>query len=208
MYIPPIFNDSTLEEVKDFIERNSFGILINQKEGRSIATHIPLIQSTDTMGQEILYGHISKANEQWQTFHLSTEVLVIFLGPHSYISPSWYVKENVPTWNYVAVHIYGRLSLISEEELLHSLELLVEKYEKIAGTNLKMEDFSDQLMKRELRGIVGFKIQINQIQASFKLSQNRDDESYQNIISALNTSEIEDHQRIAEYMSKRRSPKN
>ena len=108
MYIPQHYRNENLKEVREFIINNSFGILINQIDGKPWATHIPLELDKDSNGKDILYGHIAKANPQWKYFDDASEVLCIFNGPHSYVSSSWYKEEEVPTWNYIAVHIYGK----------------------------------------------------------------------------------------------------
>ena len=92
---------------------------------KSIATHIPLELSKNKLGKDILQGHVSKANPQWHHFKNNTEVLAIFTGPHGYISSSWYDFEEVPTWNYIAVHVYGTIKIIEGEELYNSLKQLV-----------------------------------------------------------------------------------
>jgi len=112
-------------------------------------------------------------------------VLAIFSGPHTYISSSWYDHENVPTWNYVAVHIYGTLRVISDEELRASLKQLVDKYEKDSEKPARMENLSDKYLKHELMGIVGFEIAITRMEATNKLSQNRDAVNHQAIIQQL-----------------------
>ncbi len=112
MYTPPYYKNENVENVLDFVEKNSFGILISQSNSKLLATHIPLEFDKNENGQTILVGHISKANPQWKNFINDSNVLAIFNGPHSYISSSWYDHENVPTWNYIAVHIYGKVKII------------------------------------------------------------------------------------------------
>ena len=112
MYIPNLYKNKNVEEINDFIQKNSSGILVNRVDGKPWATHIPLELDTNENGKQVLYGHISKENPQWQNFASDRPVLAIFSGPHSYISPSWYDHENVPTWNYTAEHIYGTIKII------------------------------------------------------------------------------------------------
>ena len=109
MYIPKLFAQQNETEIVQFIEHNNFGILINQVDQRPWATHIPFIYSKSQKGKHQITGHISKANKQWESFENEEEVLVVFSGPHAYISSSWYDHENVPTWNYTAVHVYGKI---------------------------------------------------------------------------------------------------
>src|SRR6187402_3094913 len=107
MYIPREYKNEDLASVKEFIQSNGFAILVSEAEGKPWATHLPLVLDTNSEGKDILFGHISKANKQWKDFDPDKEVLAIFSGPHAYISSSWYDHVNVPTWNYLAVHIYG-----------------------------------------------------------------------------------------------------
>jgi len=184
MFIPDIYKNENHEEIKDFLQKNSFGILVNQTYGKLWATHIPLELDTNENGKQVLYGHIAKENPQWEGFADNDEVLAIFTGAHSYISSSWYDHENVPTWNYIAVHVYGTIKIIEGEAVVESLKKLVDKYEQNSENPVRVEDFSKKTMM-QTRGIVAFEIEIEEIQAQHKLSQNRDKKNYDNIISEL-----------------------
>lgn len=173
MYIPAHYKNEKLSEVKDFLKQHSFGILVNQVDGRPWATHIPLELSTDQNGGDVLLGHVSKANPQWKSFGDDQEVLAIFNGPHSYISSSWYQKEEVPTWNYIAVHIYGRIKCITGKALMDSLHALVDKYEQNSSNPISLHQMSKATMQ-QVNGIVGLEINITEIQAAYKLSQGRE----------------------------------
>ena len=193
MYIPELYKNENQEEIQNFIHQNGFGILVNQTNGKLWATHIPLLLE-ERDGKQILVGHISKANPQAESFQDNDEVLAIFSGSHSYISSSWYDHENVPTWNYLAVHVYGKLSVYSHEQAVDSLKRLVDKYEAKSKNPIRVEDLSEKTM-REARGIIAFEIEITAIEAQKKLSQNRDDKNYKNIISELE--KTNDNQSIA-----------
>jgi transcriptional regulator len=201
MYIPDIFKNENEAEIKEFLDKNSFGILVNQTEGKLTATHIPLELDRNAFGKNVLYGHISIENPQWRGFSESDKVLAIFSGPHSYISPSWYDHENVPTWNYIAVHVYGTIKILSEEKLLETLKKLVDKYEAASENPVKMEELSRKTLM-QARAIVGFEIEIKEIQASKKLSQNRDEKNFQKIISELERIGNFNSNSIAEEMKK------
>lgn len=203
MYIPKIYENKNLEEVKQFIQENSFGILVTQQNGKSLATHIPLELSNNDDDHEVLVGHISKANPQWHNFKDNGDVLAIFQGPQSYVSSSWYDLEEVPTWNYIAVHVYGTLKTIEGEALYSSLKELMEKYEKPSKNPIKIEDMSEKTM-RQIKGIIGFEIKINDIQAAYKLSQNRDDKNHEAIITELQETKNPSSVKIAEHMKKQR----
>ena len=113
MYIPAIYKNENQEEIEQFIHENGFAILVNQTHDKPWATHIPLELDHDNDGNTILVGHISKENPQGESFKTNTDVLAIFTGPHAYISSSWYDHENVPTWNYTAVHVYGNVTILN-----------------------------------------------------------------------------------------------
>ena len=183
MYIPNHYKNEDLSEVKDFIKHNSFGILINQVDNKPWATHIPLELDMDENGNDVLISHISKANPQWRSFENDRQVLCIFNGPHSYISSSWYQEEEVPTWNYIAVHVYGTIQILEEEAVLASMHKLVDKYEKDSENPVSIHNLSEKTMK-QIKGVVGFQINITDIQATYKLSQGRE-EDHSQIITEL-----------------------
>ncbi|MFY0482191.1 FMN-binding negative transcriptional regulator [Flavobacterium sp. PLA-1-15] len=201
MYIPEEYKNNNLEEVKAFLQKNSFGILINQSEGKLCATHIPLELEKSENGKDVLFGHISIENPQWKGFASSDKVLCVFSGPHIYISSSWYDFEGVPTWNYIAVHVYGTIKIIEGEALLSSLKKLVDKYEANSENPVKVENLSKKTMMMA-RGIVAFEIEIEEIQAQHKLSQNRDQKNYDNVIAALEKTGNSSAKSIAEEMKK------
>jgi transcriptional regulator len=201
MYIPELFKNENQEEITHFLKKKSFGILVNQTNQKLVATHIPLEYESNQKGQKVLYGHIAIENPQWNGFNESPEVLAIFSGAHSYISPSWYDHENVPTWNYIAVHVYGNLRIIQGEEMLYSLKKLVDKYEANSEKPVKMENFSKKTMM-QTRGIVAFEIEITEIQAVKKLSQNRDEKNHKVIVEELEKTKNSNSIAIANEMRK------
>ncbi|OUL61289.1 FMN-binding negative transcriptional regulator [Flavobacterium sp. AJR] len=201
MHTPSIFKNEDPEAIRAFLKENSFGILINQTNGKLWATHIPLEIETNADGKEILCGHISKLNPQGEGFTQNDQILAVFSGPHSYISSSWYDHENVPTWNYIAVHIYGRIKIVDHEAAVESLKKLVDKYEASSEKPVRVEDLSAKTM-RQAHGIIAFEIEIDEIQATKKMSQNRDDINYKNIITALEKTENPQSIAVAKEMEK------
>ena len=168
MFIPEHYKNNDINEINDFLKSNSFGILINTINGKPWGTHIPLELGKNSNDADVLVGHIAKANLQSKNLIDGDEVLCIFNGPHSYISSSWYQQEEVPTWNYIAVHVYGTVKIQTSEELLTSLHELVNKYEQQSEHPISLNDMSDKTM-RQVSGIIGFEIEINDIQAVNKL---------------------------------------
>lgn len=205
MYIPQHYKNENLKEVKEFIINNSFGILINYLNGKPWATHIPLVLDKDRKGNDILLGHIAKANPQWKYFAEDTEVLCIFNGPHTYVSSSWYAEEEVPTWNYVAVHIYGKLKIQDEKALMASLNKLVDKYERKSKNPISLNKLSKNTL-RQVKGVIGFEIEIKEIQAAYKLSQGRE-QDHPKIMEELEKQDTSGGHAIVEAMKKSTSKK-
>ncbi len=203
MYIDEQYRNNDPEAIRAFIRQHSFGILINQTEGKPWGTHIPLELEHNPDGKEVLYGHIAKANPQSAALENGAMVLAIFNGPHHYISSSWYDHENVPTWNYIAVHIYGTIRLIEGDELLFALKKLVDKYEVGSENPVNIERLSAKTM-RQVNGITAFEITIDEIQAVHKLSQNRDDKNHSAIIEKLENQNHPNAISIAREMRKNR----
>ena len=198
MYTPSHYNNQDIDEIKDFLRNNSFGILINILDNKPWGTHIPLELETDENGDDILVGHIAKANPQWKYFNDKAEVLCIFNGPHAYVSSSWYKEEEVPTWNYIAVHVYGALKILTEEETMQSMYRLVDKYEKNSKNPISLKNLSPKTL-RQVKGVVGFEVQVSDIQATYKLSQTQADDHHK-IISELEERPDSGSQGIADHM--------
>lgn len=202
MYIPKYYQVTDTNEIIEVIEGNSFATLVTTKNGKPIASHLPL--QLHKQGEDYcITGHMAYGNPQWRTFETCDDVLVIYQGPHGYVSSSWYGHENVPTWNYQAVHVYGQASILSAEELIQDLTNLLEKYEKHRENPVLWDKLSPQLLKSELKGIVGFKIKVKEVQAAFKLSQNRNEEDYHNIVEKLQEEGDLHSQQLADVMKKR-----
>ncbi|MCM3745081.1 FMN-binding negative transcriptional regulator [Sporosarcina luteola] len=202
MYIPKYFKVTDVEEIRGFIQENSFGTIVTTKKGKPIATHLPFGFTRE--GDDFyITGHMAYGNPQWRTFDANDDVLVMFQGPHAYISSSWYSHENVPTWNYQAVHIYGKASIVEQDELIKGLTIMLEKYEGHRENPVLWNTLSPKLLESELKGIVGFKIKVEEIQAAYKLSQNRNETDYQNIIEKLRNEGSPQSQQVAEQMDKK-----
>ena len=201
MYIHPLNRWEEAPEIVEFIQKNSFATLVSTISGRPWATHIPLMLSEDKNGEAILHGHIAKANPQWK--ELQEEVLVIFQGPHAYISSSWYNHENVPTWNYLAVHAYCTVKLIEGDELMDHLKSLVDRFEEGRPNRVSVETMSEKYLESQLKGLIGVELKVKEVHSSAKLSQNRDAVNYKNIIQQLETSPFETEKEIAVEMKKR-----
>lgn len=200
MYIPKQFIIHDEDEMFDIIEQNGFATLFSMHEGKPYATHLPL---TLDRKKRVLYGHFARLNKQWQDAE-NQELLAVFQGPHCYISSSWYeTNEAVPTWNYVAVHVYGTLNIITDDrEIKQSLNDLVEKYEETDST-YSMSEVSDTYINALNKGIVAFTIHINKLEGVAKLSQHHSTERKLAVIQKLEQIPHENEQAIAKLMRRK-----
>jgi transcriptional regulator len=199
MFIPNKFKMTELANKHQFIEEFGFGVVISATDGLS-ATHLPFVLHKNEGEQGVLYTHCAKANTHWKNLE-AQEVLVIFTGPHAYISPSWYnTKTAVPTWNYTAVHAYGVVSLLSPQDTLKAVDQVVEKYEP--QLLVDRDIVTDPIKHKMLAGIVGFKIELTQIQGQLKLGQNRSQDDQAGVYAALSSSPDLHNVALARYMKK------
>ncbi len=201
MYIPPSFSEADLTMQFDFIEQHNFGLVVSQLDHEPFATHLPLLLDRQAGPFGTLIGHVARANPQWQA--ADRNVLVVFSGPHAYISPSWYEAENVvPTWNYVAVHVYGTLHLVEGgETILKILRDLVLLHESSMPKPWGFQD-GDEYVSRLAQSIVAFRIEITRIEGKWKLSQNHNGERRQKVIDALALRRDENSQAISALMAR------
>ena len=183
MYIPEFNRVEDRGKALAFMRANSFAILVSSTETGPFATHLPMLID-DSSGQITLRGHVAKANPHWQLLE-QQESLVIFHGPHAYISPSLYeIRESVPTWNYATVHAYGRGTLLPDEtDATRVLEGLVAQFDD--SYRVQWDSLSREYRTRMLRHIVAFEIAATRIETKFKLSQNRTKAEQENVIGAL-----------------------
>ncbi|KFN03371.1 FMN-binding negative transcriptional regulator [Bacillus clarus] len=197
MYIPKYFAIQDEEMEYEIIEQNGFATLFSQHNGAPYVTHLPLLLNREAC---MLYGHFARPNEQWKDSE-NQQVLAVFQGPHSYISPSWYeTNKAVPTWNYVAVHVYGELEIVEDEqELIDSLQDLVYQYED-PKSSYSLNDVDPNYIKGLSKGIVSFRIKINKIEGKAKLSQNHSVERQKLVIEELERVGSEGSRGIAELM--------
>ena len=203
MYVPKQFEETDWPAIAAFIREFSFGLLVTiGPEGLPTATHLPL-ELVETGGVRTLRGHLARANPQWRHFG-ERPALAVFAEPHAYVSSSWYNHVNVPTWNYLAVHCYGPVRVVEGDELVEQMRQQVARYEAGRVNAFSLEKFSEPDLQQHLRGLVGFEMTIETLQAKAKLSQNRDDESYQNVVTNLRGSDDSTARRVAEEMEKRR----
>jgi transcriptional regulator len=200
MYIPSFNRFEDRQEIIAFMQRYSFATIVTDIDGIPEATHLPFLikQENDKL---FLLSHFAKANPHSAQI-LDKVSLVIFTEPHAYITPKLYEKEeSVPTWNYIAVHAYGKARILEHEDqkaglLEHTIKQYdtgyLKQYEKLPG------DFKSKMMK----GIIAFEMEVTDLQAKKKLSQNRSEVEQQNVIHSLENSTDTNEREIAEYMKK------
>jgi transcriptional regulator len=186
MYIPKAFQQEDRATLHALMHHYSFATLVTQHDGLPFASHLPLTLRPDDGPQGTLVGHMARANPQWRDFAPGQEVLVIFQGPHAYISPSWYaLHPSVPTWNYAAVHAYGVPQIIADStELYMMLQSLVQTYEAPRSQPWHF-DLPEDYLQQMMQGIVGFTIRISRLEGKCKLSQNRPLGDQQRVAVAL-----------------------
>lgn len=199
MYIPKHFKIDDEDIIYEFMEKYSFATLFSQHNGEPYATHLPLIVNKD---ERSLNGHFARPNEQWKDVE-NQQVLVVFQGPHCYISPSWYeTTKAVPTWNYVSIHVYGKMEIIEDSNIIfNSLNDMVNKYES-PDSPYKLKEVEPSFIEGMSKGIVAFKIKITKIEAKAKLSQNHPVERQELIIKHLESTSNQDNLQVASLMRK------
>jgi transcriptional regulator len=202
MYISKLYREEDRAKILKFLHQNEFAILVTYDGEKPTASHL-LMEVVEEGENLFIDGHMSKANPLWKTFENNPEVLIIFQGPHTYISPTWYNHVNVPTWNYQVVHIYGQPRVVTESaETRTILSRLVARNE--GSSAYRLEALPPDFVEREMKGIVAFQVEVTRIEANYKLSQNRGDEDYHGIIQHLSEREDEMSHRVAEAMKEQR----
>jgi transcriptional regulator len=200
MYTPKHFQLSDEQEAISFMQRYSFATIVTATDNVPFATHIPFLVSKRD-DKIVLSSHFARANPQAAEI-IGKEILVIFTEPHAYISPKHYEKEtNVPTWNYIAVHAYGKATILSEgEQTANLLAQMISNYE--ADYLTQWNNLPDEYKQRMMKGIVAFEIVVDDLQGKQKLSQNRTEIERENIIEALGKSGDTVEAEIGKYMSR------
>lgn len=203
MYSPKLYREEDRQKIVEFMCQNEFATLVLFDGEKPVASHL-LVEVIEDGERVNIYSHMSRANPLWKLFESNREALVIFQGPHTYISATWYDHVNVPTWNYISVHAYGRPSLVTDHDEMYALlSRLVERHE--ADHTYRMETLPQDFVEKEMKGIAAFRIEVTRMEAAFKLSQNRNDTDYQNIIIELEKRADELSMQVAQAMRKNRS---
>jgi transcriptional regulator len=200
MYIPDYFREQDAHVLHDFMERYNFATLITQHGGEMTASHIPFVLDRSAGQYGALRAHIATKNQQLADLHGGGEALIIFQGPHSYISPMWYANQmNVPTWNYAVVHAYGKPRMLDEQELIELLVNLVKQHEAPPPQGWDFHP-EERWIRQMSAQIEGFEIPITRLEGKFKLNQNRTAADRAGVVETLDRSEDSTARAIADLM--------
>lgn len=208
MYVPERFADDDPERISELMAGHEFGLVVTvDPDGSPFANHLPLLHDPGAGPQGKIIGHMARANPQWRHFDRADDVLCVFSGPHAYVSPSWYeTHPAVPTWNYAAVHAYGRPRVIDDPaDVRETVRRLVERHESGFEAPWRME-LPERYEASKLRAIVAFEIEITRIEGKFKLSQERDGTDRRNVASRLDALGFDDARAVASLMRRREDP--
>ena len=182
MYIPKSFAETDAVTLYQFMRDNNFASLVT---GNLVATHLPFLVDTE---RGVLRAHLARANDQWKSFD-GREALVIFTGPHAYVTPTWYdAHPSVPTWNYTAVHVYGVPYIVEDEAATRELlRDLVENHEQGRQPEWQMA-LPEDYLHTMIQAVVAFELPMTRVEGKFKLSQNRSEAEQQNVATELSKS--------------------
>jgi transcriptional regulator len=207
MYVPQSFAMPDAAAWRELIEANGFATLVSTGPDGLVATHLPVMLDATRGPNGTLVAHLARTNPHGASLD-GADVLAIFTGPHGYISPSWYAAHPaVPTWNYAAVHVYGRARLVNEPARLRAIVAgLVDKYESGRAAPWSMTGLLETFVGGMLKGIVGVEIEIARVEGKHKLSQNRSAVDRRQVIAALAASDDADDRALADYMARYAPP--
>ena len=203
IHVPEMFAERNEARLFELIEQNPFATLLTHHERQTWVSHLPFVLDR---GRRVLRAHMARANPHWKTLESGTGALVIFQGPHHYVSPGWYGHHpSVPTWNYATVHVEGRPVIVREREptrqILADLVAQVEKGPDAWKMQLPPEYFNTML-----DAIIGFEIPITVLTGKFKLSQNRPADDRPRVIAALQATGSDAGREVARLMRQRLQP--
>ena len=210
MYIPASNAEHRPEVMCDFIDAHPLGMLVTLSGGELFATHLPMLLDRARGAHGVLQGHIARANAQHALPAGTADALIIFTGPDAYISPSFYPSKAqhgkvVPTWNYVAVHVYGSVRYIPDREFLRNhVERLTARHEGGRAQPWSVKDAPEEYIDKMLGAIVGVEVEITRLEGKWKMSQNRSAEDIDGVVAGLGASDDARERDVAEIVHARR----
>jgi len=195
MYDLPYFKAKNQKEVIDFMQHHPFITLTGvDAQNQPVATHIPILME-ERESKLVLVGHLMKQTDHHKAFLQNSNVLAIFSGVHTYVSASWYKdQKQASTWNYQAVHAKGKLQFLNDEFLINVLKRITAYFENNPASPSLVEHLAPEYVNKLMKAIIAFEIEVTELGHVFKLSQNKDKESYQNIVSQLSKGDVEAQQ--------------
>lgn len=202
MYIPSYYRETDFSKLLAFMQHHPFALLCSSGTGGLMGTHLPLIVEERNQ-QVVITSHMARPNPQWKEMEAGTEIMVVFQGPHAYVSPAHYeLKQNVPTWNYIAVHAYGKARILpTEAENIEVLEKAIATFEP--GYYEQWKTLAPEYIQAMIKGIVSFEIVVERLEGKFKLSQNKREKEQENIIHSFERGGDPLAKAIADEMKKR-----
>jgi transcriptional regulator len=209
MYVPAYFKEDRISVLHDAIRKYGFGTLVTSSERELEASHLPLLLDPEPAPLGTVLGHLARANPQWQRVKPGIEALAIFLGPNTYITPSWYPTKQqtgkvVPTWNYLAIHAYGTLSFFDDPvELRAHVSRMTETHEAPRDAPWAISDAPEDFVQKMLGAIIGFKLRVTRLEGKWKMSQNRPVEDVAGVLEGLAREDDESHRPVAEIIASR-----
>ena len=184
MYKLPSFQEQDINKVIAFMKANSFAVISSNGDQYPVATQIPLAIE-EVAGKILLKGHLMKNTDHHKAFVKNSKVLVLFTGPHCYISAGWYSDvQSASTWNYMTVHAKGTISFTDDEGTYKAIKAVTNQYEGI-DSPASFQHIPPGYIDKLINAIVGFTIEVESIENTFKLSQNKTEQEQQNIIQQL-----------------------
>jgi transcriptional regulator len=201
MYSPSHFVENDATEILQLIQRYPFGLLVTALGDEPLTSHLPFLAEICD-GHMKLSAHMARANPHWRRL-ADTTAMVVFSGPHGFVSPSWYADpaHSVPTWNYVAVHCLGTPRLLDEDHTRTLLRHLTDEMERGSSNPWSIESADQRFMRQQEHAIVGFEIAVQRCQAKFKLSQNRPADDQREVVRNLQYSSAPSARELAALMS-------
>lgn len=202
MFLPQLFKVEDFNALITFLKRNSFATVITSQNDVPYASQVPVM--VDVIDDEIVLSfHLARPNPQTKTLENNQNVLIQFTGAHGYVSSSWYEQEEVSTWNYQAAQLKGECAVLDQDELMEYLKRLTDHYE--TGDNARTFDTLSEDVLKQAKGIIGYKVKVREAGLKYKLSQNRSDKDYKNIVLNLRESDNQDDNHLADEMEKIRT---
>jgi transcriptional regulator len=207
MYIPPAFQEDDIASVHAAIRAARLATLITATKEGMIGTPLPMILDATEGPHGTLYGHVARANPQWKLAPVGN-AMAVFMGPDAYVTPSWYATKRetgkvVPTWNYIAVHVYGPVEFFEDASRLRDIVTrLTNLHETPRAEPWAVTDAPEEFIKSQLRGIVGLRMPITRIDGKRKMSQNRSAEDRAGVVDGLAASDDATDRAVADLIPK------